>query len=300
MRIVVTSREALGVAGEAILPIASLTMPDAGRDLAANDLGSVDACRLFVERARAVQPSFELTDRNAGSVAQLCRRLDGMPLAIELAAARVRTLPVEQIAARLDDRFRLLTGGSRASVARHQTLRATIDWSYDLLTEPERAILRRLSVFAGGATLEAAEFVCAGDPVDAARDPRHPRPARREVAGIHRPDGGGGPLPAARDGPRVRPRAAWSRRTRATPTLRRHRDWYLALVEEASSAFFQGPNRSSCCAGSIASTTTSGPRWAGASTSRAKAGQACGWPPDCGATGRSGATSPRAGAGSSG
>src|SRR6266436_4872338 len=109
---------------------------------------------------------FAINEQNARSVAQLSRRLDGIPLAIELAAARVRTLPVEQIAERLDDRFRLLTGGSRAAVARHQTLRATIDWSYDLLGEPERAVVRRLSVFAGGATLEAAETVCAGDPVD--------------------------------------------------------------------------------------------------------------------------------------
>ena len=143
VRVVVTSREALGVPGEAILPIASLTTPELGPNVSLSDLGAVDACHLFVERARAVQPTFALTEQNARSVAQLCRRLDGIPLAIELAAARVRALPVEQIAARLDDRFRFLTGGSRAAVARHQTLRATIDWSYDLLTEPERATLRR-------------------------------------------------------------------------------------------------------------------------------------------------------------
>ncbi|MGH2406557.1 MAG: ATP-binding protein, partial [Candidatus Limnocylindrales bacterium] len=167
VRIVVTSREALGVPGEAILPIASLGTPDASQSVRARDLVDVPAVRLFVDRARAVQPGFNVTDQNAAAVAQLTRRLDGIPLAIELAAARVRTLPVEQIAARLDDRFRLLTGGSRTSVARHQTLRATIDWSYDLLTEPERAVLRRLSAFAGGATLEGAEAVCAGGDVDA-------------------------------------------------------------------------------------------------------------------------------------
>ena len=240
VRIVVTSREALGVPGEAILPIASLMTPEAGSTVVALDLGAVDACRLFVERARAVQPTFALTAQNARAVAQLCRRLDGMPLAIELAAARVRTLPVEQIAARLDDRFRLLTGGSRAAVARHQTLRATIDWSYDLLTEPERAVLRRLSVFAGGATLEAAEAVCAGDSADSIEildvlgrlvekslvftDPTLAE-ARFKLLETVR-EYARGRLVEAGEG---------------DATLRRHRDWYLALVDEASPAFFHGP-----------------------------------------------------------
>src|SRR5206468_8523195 len=107
-----------------------------------------------------VLPSFAVTSGNAPAVAQICHRLDGIPLALELAAARVRVLPVERIAARLDDRFRLLTGGSRTALPRQQTLRALIDWSYDLLTEDERALLRRLSVFAGGWTLEEAEAVC--------------------------------------------------------------------------------------------------------------------------------------------
>ena len=240
VRIVVTSREALGVPGEAILPIASLTTPDLGPNVNLSDLGAVDACRLFVERARAVQPTFALTEQNARSVAQLCRRLDGIPLAIELAAARVRALPVEQIAARLDDRFRLLTGGSRAAVARHQTLRATIDWSYDLLTEPERATLRRLSVFAGGASLEAAESVCAGDPVDpfeildllgrlvekslVSTDPGSSEARFRLLETV-----------------REYARSRLVEAGEADETLRRHRDWYLALVDEASPAFFQGP-----------------------------------------------------------
>lgn len=240
VRIVVTSREALGVPGEAILPIASLITPEIGSAVLARDLGAVDACRLFIERARAVQPTFELTDTNARAVAQLCRRLDGIPLAIELAAARVRALPVEQIAARLDDRFRLLTGGSRTSVARHQTLRATIDWSYDLLTEPERAVLRRLSVFAGGATLEAAESVCAGDPVEPFEildvlgrlvekslvftDPTSAEARFRLLETVR--EYARGRLVEADEG---------------ETTLRRHRDWYLALVDEASPAFFHGP-----------------------------------------------------------
>ena len=240
VRIVVTSREALGVPGEAILPIASLGTPEVGPTIALRDLEAVDACRLFIERARAVQPSFEMTEQNGRAIAQLCRRLDGIPLAIELAAARVRTLPVEQIAARLDDRFRLLTGGSRATVARHQTLRATIDWSYDFLTEQERAVLRRLSVFAGGATLEAAEAVCAGDPVDdfeildllgrlvekslVFTDPAASEARFRLLETVR--EYARGRLVEAGEG---------------DAALRRHRDWYLALVDEASAAFFQGP-----------------------------------------------------------
>ena len=240
VRVLATSREALGVRGEAILPIASLATPDAVSTLRPQDVAAVDACRLFVERAIAVQPTFALTDQNARSVAQICRRLDGVPLAIELAAARVRALPVEQIATRLDDRFRLLTGGSRAALARHQTLRATIDWSYDLLTDPERAVLRRLSVFAGGATLEAAESVCAGDPVDpyeildvlgrlvekslVLTDPTTTEARFRLLETVR--EYARGRLVEAKEG---------------AATLRRHRDWYLAMVDRASPAFFSGP-----------------------------------------------------------
>lgn len=117
--------------------------------------------RLFVDRATAVDPNFRVTRDNARVLAQICQRLDGIPLAIELAAARVRVLSVEQIATRLDDRFHLLTGGSRTMLPRQQTLRALIDWSHDLLSEEEQVLFRRLTVFAGGWTLEAAEVVCA-------------------------------------------------------------------------------------------------------------------------------------------
>ena len=145
-RVLATSREALGVAGEVQLPVPPLA--------------DADAVALFVDRAASVNPQFELgSDEEA--VRDICRRLDGMPLAIELAAARVSVLPVAQIAARLDDRFRLLTGGPRTAEARHRTLRATIDWSHDLLDEPRRVLFRRLSVFRGGWTLETAEAVCA-------------------------------------------------------------------------------------------------------------------------------------------
>jgi tetratricopeptide (TPR) repeat protein len=138
------------------------------------ELEQVDSVRLFVERARHYRPEFDLTTQNAAAVVEVCRRLDGMPLALELAAARVTILSPEQIAARLDQRFQLLTGGGRTALPRHQTLRATLDWSHDLLAERERALLWRLSVFAGGFTLDAAEAVSAGGgdgdrtPIDAA------------------------------------------------------------------------------------------------------------------------------------
>ena len=129
-------------------------------------LAGYDAVRLFVERAAAADPGFALDAANAPVVAELCRRLDGLPLAIELAAARVRALPAAEIAARLDDRFRLLAGGGRALDPRQQTLRATVDWSWELLEEPDRRLLRRLSVFSGGWTVAAAEAVCGGDGLD--------------------------------------------------------------------------------------------------------------------------------------
>ena len=166
LKILASSREALGIAGETTYPVPSLSLPQSetpGTSTSANELAAAvagsEAARLFVDRAQATLPSFALTEANAAAVATICRRLDGIPLAIELAAARVKLLSVEQIAARLDDRFRLLTGGSRTALPRQQTLRALIDWSYALLSEPERQFLRVLSVFAGGWTLEAAEAI---------------------------------------------------------------------------------------------------------------------------------------------
>ena len=154
-----SSREPLGVAGEQIYRVPSLSLPDPKKNVTAAALSQYEAVFLFIERARAVRPDFAVTDANAPAVAQVCFRLDGIPLAIELAAVRVRSLSVEDINARLDNRFRLLTGGARDILPRQQTLRALIDWSYDLLTEQEKTLLRRLSVFAGGWTLAAAEVV---------------------------------------------------------------------------------------------------------------------------------------------
>ena len=169
VRILATSREGLGVPGESLWRVPSLSMPEDIRHLPpSEELVLYEAVRLFVDRAVATAPGFTVTSENAPAVAQVCHQLDGIPLAIELAAARVKVLAVEQIASRLDDRFRLLTGGSRMVLPRHQTLRAAIDWSYHLLSETERVLLRRLSVFAGGWTLEAAESVCPGGTVEAA------------------------------------------------------------------------------------------------------------------------------------
>lgn len=164
VRLLTTSQVALRVAGETTWLVPSLSMPDpqrlpAGGAALLTTLASFDAIRLFVERASAAVSSFQLTEQNAMAVAQICRRLDGIPLAIELAAARVKVLTVQQIAQRLADAFSLLTRGASTVLPRHQTLRAAVDWSYALLSEHERAALRRLSVFAGGFTLEAAEAV---------------------------------------------------------------------------------------------------------------------------------------------
>jgi predicted ATPase len=161
LRILATSWEALGVPGEVLFSVPPLSLPDPRRLQDVEALTRYEASRLFSERARVVRPDLEITGGNAMAVAQICYRLDGMPLAIELAAARVRVLSVEQISSRLDDAFALL-GGGRTALAHHGTLRATMDWGYELLPEEERLPLRRVSVFAGGFALEAAEVVCAG------------------------------------------------------------------------------------------------------------------------------------------
>ncbi len=162
LRILATSREALGIAGETAWPVSPLSVPDVQRVPAAT-LSQFEAVRLFVERAVAALPSFRLTSQNSEAVIQICARLDGIPLAIEMAAARLKALSVEQIAIRLDDQFRLLTAGSRTALPQHQTLRAALDWSYELLSAEERQLLRQLAIFAGGFTLEAIEKVFGED-----------------------------------------------------------------------------------------------------------------------------------------
>ena len=168
LRILATSREPLGVPGEVVWRVPSLSVPDPTQPSGAEDLMQYESVRLFIDRAALGEPGFRVTRHNAAAVVQATHRLDGIPLAIELAAARVKNLAMDVIASRLDDRFRLLTGGSRTALPRHQTLRATLDWSYDLLSEHEQMLLRRLSVFMGGFPMEAAEEVCGGEGVDQA------------------------------------------------------------------------------------------------------------------------------------
>ncbi len=166
LKILASSREALGLKGELSYPVPSLSLPDPKNPPAIEQLSQYEAVRLFLDRTQLVAARFTPDKDNAAFIVQICYRLDGIPLAIELAAARIKMMSVGQISQRLDDRFRLLTGGARTALPRQQTLRALIDWSYDLLNHSERLLLRRLSVFAGGWTLEAAEEVCAGDGID--------------------------------------------------------------------------------------------------------------------------------------
>jgi predicted ATPase/DNA-binding winged helix-turn-helix (wHTH) protein len=166
LRIVATSREALGVSGETVHHVRSLSLPEALPSLTTAALADAEATQLFLERASAVEPAFRPTPDNADAIARVCRRLDGIPLAIELAAARVVVLSPGQIEARLEDRFRLLTGGARTAVERQRTLEATLDWSYRLLSDVEAQVLSRLSVFPASWTLDAAEAVCAGDGIE--------------------------------------------------------------------------------------------------------------------------------------
>ena len=240
VHILATSREALGIAGEQTFRVPSLSVPEKKAQTAL-EMAGCGAVHLFTERARSVQPSFAVTDRNAPAVAAVCRRLDGIPLALELAAARVRALSVEEINDRLGGRFRLLTGGSRTALPRQQTLRALIDWSYDLLQPPEKAVLARLSVFAGDWSLEAAEAVCVGDDVE-----------DWEVLDLVTALADKSLLVVEQSGDRMRYRLLESVRQYAADRLAeggggpearaRHRDHFLALAEEAD-AGTRGPEQ---------------------------------------------------------
>ena len=210
VRILATSREPLGVTGETLSPVPSLPLPPPDADAA--ELAGNPAVRLFADRAAAVRPGFAVNDENSAAVVTICRALDGIPLAIELAAARVRALTPAQVADRLDDRFALLSVGSRGTLPRHQTLRAIVDWSWDLLDDAERTILRRLSVFSGGATPESAEQVCLlgpGDVVTAdGRDVIDVIASLLDKSLVTAGRRASRPLPAAGDRARLRGRAA--------------------------------------------------------------------------------------------
>ena len=239
LRILATSRERLGVPGERNWPVPPLAVPD--EQLPAARLPECETVRLFLERATAMCPEFAHTPRNSGSIASLCRRLDGIPLAIELAAARVNVLSVEQIAVRLDDAVRLLAGGSRTSPARHQTLQATFEWSHDLLSEPERLLLARVSVFAGGWTLEAAEAVCGSVPLE--REDILDLLGQLVDKSLVLVEAGDGDVRRYRLLEPLRQFAAERLAERgATADLRqRHAHWVSALVEGAARSY-HGPN----------------------------------------------------------
>jgi len=242
LRVIATSREPLRVRGETVWRVPPLELPAAADgDLSAGDLAGHEAIRLFADRAAAVRPGFVLDARNAGAVARLCRTLDGMPLAIELAAARVGALSVEQIAARLGDRFQLLASGIRTAPVRQQTLRAAVDWSYELLTGPEQVLLRRLAVFSGW-NLEMAEQVCGDEAIPADQvldllaalidkslvtlDAELENDARYRLLDTIR-EYATGRLNASGEGPQTR---------------RRHRDYMLTLTEGITAvAFLRGP-----------------------------------------------------------
>ncbi len=166
VKVLASSREGLGIQGEMLFRIPSLSVPMQGESPSPAALMQYEGVRLFVDRVQAVLPAFVVDETNAKPLAQICSRLDGIPFALELAAARVRAMSVDQLAVRLSDRFRILTGGSRTALPRQQTLRALIDWSYNLLSEQEQILLGRLSVFSGGWQLEDAEAICTGDPIE--------------------------------------------------------------------------------------------------------------------------------------
>jgi len=241
VRIMTTGREALGVAGEITYRVPPLCFPDGRQAGPIAHIVHYDAIRLFAERAALAQPGFTVTDTNAPTILQICQRLDGMPLANEFAAARVAALSVEQIAARLDDRLRLLSAGPRKTLPRHRTLRATLDWSHDLLTEHEQTLFRRLAVFAGGVTLEAAENVCAGTGI-VEHDILNllTRLVDKSLVVFDERDGNARYrlLDSVRQYGRERLEEAGD----ADIVQRQHRDWYLDFAERAN-AKLRGPEQ---------------------------------------------------------
>ncbi|MGH2372304.1 MAG: ATP-binding protein, partial [bacterium] len=232
LRILTTSQEPLRIAGEFIWRVQPLPLPDLRRLPPLEHLAQTEAVQLFCDRAAAVRAGFTLTEQNARWVAQICHLLDGIPLAIQLAAARANVLSVEQISARLEDALGLLTRGSSTILPRHQTLRGAMDWSYDLLLPPERKLLRRLSVFAGGFTLEAAEAICAGDGIESG----HVLELLTQLverslvmADIQGPTARYRPLETLRQYAREKLREAWEDEA----TRSGHRDWFLNLALHA-------------------------------------------------------------------
>jgi predicted ATPase/DNA-binding NarL/FixJ family response regulator len=250
LRILATSREKLGIPGETVWTVPPLSLPEpqswsdpSSRQNALLAYKQSEAVQLFVARAAAALPAFALTEQNGAWVAEVCRKLDGMPLAIELAAARVQTLSIQQIAERLDDRFHLLTSGSRTAPTHQQTLEATLDWSFSLLSETEQNVLLRLSVFAGGWTLEAAEAVCVSHGIEA-RDVLDllTQLANKSLVVVERVQGEETRfrlLETIRQYAREKMQAAGE----AGEVQAQHRDWYMNLARQAESEL-RGPEQS--------------------------------------------------------
>ncbi|MCW2879731.1 MAG: protein kinase [Sphaerisporangium sp.] len=238
LRIIATSRQPLRIRGEQTLAVLPLPVPDScTARLSVESLAQVDAVRLFVERAEAVLPDFSVTEANRDAVERICRRLDGIPLAIELAAVRLRALSVQQLLDRLDDRFRLLTAGSRTVSPRHQTLRALFDWSYDLCTEPERLLWARASVFCGGLDLESAETVCSGDGI-AREDVIDLVIGLVEKSVLLREEHPGGVRYRLLETIRQYGRDRLAESGTEEALRRRHREYYLVLAAEARAQLF--------------------------------------------------------------
>ncbi|WP_149261949.1 LuxR C-terminal-related transcriptional regulator [Actinomadura sp. K4S16] len=241
LRILATSRHVLGIAGEQTLSVPPLSLNSLDPRGTARPQPMSEAVHLFADRARSVVPDFAVTDANRAAVERVCRRLDGLPLAIELAAVRLRVLSVDQLLDRLDDRFRLLTGGSRAVLPRHQTLRALIDWSHLLCTEPERVLWGRMSVFAGGCDLEAAEDVCSGDGILRA-DVVDLIAALVEKSILSREDHDGVVRYRLLESIRQYGRERLAEAGQTARFRRRHRDYYGRLAAEARVRLF-GPDQ---------------------------------------------------------
>jgi predicted ATPase/class 3 adenylate cyclase len=231
LRILATSRQSLGVVEETVWSVPPLSAPDPARLGSREQVTAFEAVRLFIDRATAIRPDLVITAADIPLLAQVCHRLDGIPLAIELAAARVKVLSIEQIAARLQDRFRLLVGGSRTAPHRHQTLRAVMEWSYALLSEPEQTVFRRLAAFSGGCTLESAEAICAGADIEPDRvlDLMSQLVDKSLVIYTQGPDGRFHMLETIREYARENLTETGDARA----TRDRHRDWFQRFAEQA-------------------------------------------------------------------
>jgi predicted ATPase len=299
VRILATSQQPLGVPGEVEWPVPPLDVVEPGADVAPEQAAHSPAVRLFCLRAALAKPGFAPGPADLDAIVEICRRLDANPLAIELAAARVRSLSAPEIAARLERRFQLLQARPGATDARYGSLTAALAWSHDLLTGPEKALLRRLSVFHGTFGIDAVEDVCSGGEV-------HPDDVVELLTGVIAKSF----VTADVTGPTARYRFPETVGVYAAHHLEaagesaevgeRHARWYLRLVEAAAEAGEPGPaSRGRRCGPSTPRWTTSAPPWTGAWPTTAPS-SACAWPPDTWSPGKPQAASPRPGSGSGG